>query len=142
MVFHQHPRMHEHVAKPVLIYEKRLVKSQSEVMLADKLPFENFIDKFKVKNGCEFVSATLGKIHFCKKKKEKRKITWLPFGALMLFYLLLRLIIFTFSQIVYLQCTFFLAGGMGGSSFKACSSSSTCKFRNRGNLLSNFLSFP
>lgn len=73
MVFHQHPRMHEHVAKPVLIYEKRLVKSpgSSEVMLADKLPFENFIDKVKVKNGCEFVSATLGKIHFCKKKKEK-----------------------------------------------------------------------
>ena len=104
-------------------------------MLADKLPFENFIDKVKVKNGCEFVSATLG-------KKEKGKITWLPFGALMLFYLLLRLITFTFSQIVYLQCTFFLAGGMGGSSFKACSSSSTCKFRNRGNLLSNFLSFP
>ena len=104
-------------------------------MLADKLPFENFIDKVKVKNGCEFVSATLG-------KKEKRKITWLPFGALMLFYLLLRLITFTFTQIVYLQCTFFLAGGMGGSSFKACSSSSTCKFRNRGNLLSNFLSFP
>lgn len=71
MVFHQHPRMHEHVAKPVLIYEKRLVESQSEVMLADKLPFENFIDKVKVKNGCEFVSATLGKIPFCKKKKEK-----------------------------------------------------------------------
>lgn len=40
-------------------------------MLADKLPFENFIDKVKIKNGCEFVSATLGKIHFCKKKKEK-----------------------------------------------------------------------
>lgn len=119
------------------LWEKTCQESwrSSEVMLADKLPFENFIDKVKVKNGCEFVSATLG-------KKEKGKITWLPFGALMLFYLLLRLITFTFSQIVYLQCTFFLAGGMGGSSFKACSSSSTCKFRNRGNLLSNFLSFP
>lgn len=42
-------------------------------MLADKLPFENFIDKVKVKNGCECVSATLGKIHFCKKKKRKKK---------------------------------------------------------------------